>query len=231
MNNIKFLLTLALCFCCSLSYAQKRISGRVWSKADGPIVMAYVVEQDKNNRNVTAVQTDANGNFSMVVKNPANRLRVSYIGYQTKIMSIGEQTKFNIELIDKNTFKEATVTVTRKTRSGGIVIPEREISTAQQTLDMDQMAGLSFETAADALQGEIAGLDIVSNSGNLGSGSSMRLRGTSSINGSQEPLIVVNGNIMEDFRVRTLTWRTWRTRSSLPRCCRLPLRISRASRC
>ena len=161
--------------------------------------MAYVVEQDKNNRNVTAVQTDANGNFSMVVKNPANRLRVSYIGYQTKIMSIGEQTKFNIELIDKNTFKEATVTVTRKTRSGGIVIPEREISTAQQTLDMDQMAGLSFETAADALQGEIAGLDIVSNSGNLGSGSSMRLRGTSSINGSQEPLIVVNGNIMEDF--------------------------------
>lgn len=68
--------------------------------------MAYVVEQDKNNRNVTAVQTDANGNFSMVVKNPANRLRVSYIGYQTKIMSIGEQTKFNIELIDKNTLRK-----------------------------------------------------------------------------------------------------------------------------
>ena len=199
MNNIKFLLTLALCFCCSLAYAQKRISGRVWSKQDGPIVMAYVVEQDKNNRNVTAAQTDANGNFSMVVKNPENKLRVSYIGYQTKVLSIGANTKFNIELIDKNTFKEASVTVTRKTRSNGLVIPEREISTAQQTLDMDQMAGLSFETAADALQGEIAGLDIVSNSGNLGSGSSMRLRGVSSINGSQEPLIVVDGNILEDY--------------------------------
>lgn len=199
MNNIKFLLTLALCFCCSLSYAQKRISGRVWSKQDGPIVMAYVVEQDKNNRNITAAQTDANGNFSMVVKNPENKLRVSYIGYQTKIISIGANTRFNIELIDKNTFKEAQVTATRKTRSNGLVIPEREISTAQQTLDMDQMAGLSFETAADALQGEIAGLDIVSNSGNLGSGSSMRLRGVSSINGSQEPLIVVDGNILEDY--------------------------------
>ena len=199
MNNIKFLLTLALCFCCSLSYAQKRISGRVWSKQDGPIVMAYVVEQDKNNRNVTAAQTDANGNFSMVIKNPENKLRVSYIGYQTKILPIGANTKFNVELIDKNTFKEASVTVTRKTRSNGLVIPEREISTAQQTLDMDQMAGLSFETAADALQGEIAGLDIVSNSGNLGSGSSMRLRGVSSINGSQEPLIVVDGNILEDY--------------------------------
>lgn len=199
MNN-KFLMTLALCLCSSsLAYAQKRISGRVWSKQDGPIVMAYVVEQDKNNRNVTAVQTDANGNFSMVVKNPANKLRISYIGYQTKVLNIGENAKFNVELIDKNTFKDAVVTVTRKTRSNGLVIPEREISTAQQTLDMDQMAGLSFETAADALQGEIAGLDIVSNSGNLGSGSSMRLRGVSSINGSQEPLIVVDGNILEDY--------------------------------
>ncbi len=199
MNNIKFLLTLALCFCCSLSYAQKRISGRVWSKQDGGIVMAVVVEQDKNNRNVTAAQTDANGNFSMVIKNPANHLRVSYIGYQTKIVQIGQNSKFNIELIDKNTFSEATVSVTRKQKNNGLVIPEREISTAQQSLDMDRMAGLSFETAADALQGEIAGLDIVANSGNLGSGSSMRLRGVSSINGSQEPLIVVDGNILEDY--------------------------------
>ena len=161
--------------------------------------MAVVVEQDKNNRNVTAAQTDANGNFSMVIKNPANHLRVSYIGYQTKIVQIGQNSKFNIDLIDKNTFSEATVSVTRKQKNNGLVIPEREISTAQQSLDMDRMAGLSFETAADALQGEIAGLDIVANSGNLGSGSSMRLRGVSSINGSQEPLIVVDGNILEDY--------------------------------
>ena len=199
MNNIKFLLTLVLCFFCALANAQKRISGRVWSKADGPIVMAYVVEQDKNNRNITAAQTDANGNFSMVVKNSANRLRISYIGYQTKIIPIGGNSHFNVELIDKNTFKSAEVTAIRKTRSNGLVIPEREISTAQQTLDMDQMAGLTFETAADALQGEIAGLDIVSNSGNLGSGSTMRLRGVSSINGSQNPLIVVDGYILEDY--------------------------------
>ncbi len=205
MNHIKFLSTILVCFFCALAAnAQKRISGRVWSKSDGPIVMAYVVEQDKNNRNITAAQTDASGNFSMVVKNPANKLRVSYIGYQTKILPIGANTRFNIELIDKNTFKAAEVVTTRKTRSNGLVIPEREISTAQQTLDMDQMAGLSFETAADALQGEIAGLDIVSNSGNLGSGSTMRLRGVSSINGSQNPLIVVDGNILEDYSTSEL---------------------------
>lgn len=200
MNNIKFLLTLALCFCCSLAAdAQKRISGHVWSKTDnGPVVMAYVVEQDKNNRNVTAAQTDANGNFSMVIKNPENKLRISYIGYATKTIPIGANTKFNIELVDKNTFKEASVTVTRKVKSNGLIIPEREISTAQQTLDMDQMEGLSFETAAEALQGQIAGLDIVAG-GNLGGGTTMRLRGVSTINGDQNPLIVVDNDILEDY--------------------------------
>ena len=44
MKYIKILLTLALCFCYALSYAQKRVTGRVWSKADGAIVMANVVE-------------------------------------------------------------------------------------------------------------------------------------------------------------------------------------------
>lgn len=200
MNNIKFLLTLALCFCFSISAeAQKRITGHVWSKTDnGPVVMAYVVEQDKNNRNVSATQTDANGNFSLVIKNPANKLRVSYIGYATKIIPIGTTTKFNVELVDKNTFKEATAVVTRKVRSNGLVIPEREISTAQQSLNMDQMEGLSFETAAEALQGQIAGLDIVAG-GNLGGGTTMRLRGTSTINGDQNPLIVVDGDILEDY--------------------------------
>lgn len=117
MKNIKFLLTLVLCLFAVAANAQKRVSGRVWSKADGPIVMAYVVEQDKNNRNVTAAQTDANGNFSMVIKNPANRLRVSYIGYQTKIVPIGGNSHFNIELIDKNTFKTAEVSVTRNAQT------------------------------------------------------------------------------------------------------------------
>ena len=204
MKYIKILLTLALCFCYTLSYAQKRVTGRVWSKADGAIVMANVVEKDKNNRNVSATTTDANGNFSLAIKNPANRLQVSYLGYVTKVLPIGETTKFNIELQDKNTLKEATVTVKRKIKSNGLIIPEREISSAQQSLDMDQMEGLSFETAGEALQGQIAGLDIVMTSGNLGSGTSMRLRGTSSINGNQEPLIVVDGYIQEDFNTSDL---------------------------
>jgi TonB-linked SusC/RagA family outer membrane protein len=53
-------------------------------------------------------------------------------------------------------------------------------------------------TVDEALQGRIAGLDIVQNSGNLGAGTTMRLRGVSTINGNQNPLVVVNGNILSN---------------------------------
>ena len=198
MNHIKYLLTIALCFCFTALVAQKRISGHVWSQLDGPVMMANVVELDKSNRVVSATQTDASGNFSLAIKNPANILQISYIGYSVEKLPIGNTTTFKVELKDNSMLKEAVVTQTRKVKSNGLTIPEREISVAQQSLNMDEMAGLSFTTAGEALQGQIAGLDIVSNSGNLGAGTSMRLRGVTSINGSSEPLIVVDGYILED---------------------------------
>lgn len=200
MNNIKYLLTLALCFCCAVSFAQKRVTGHVWSKNEnGPIIMANVVEVDKSNRIISSTHTDANGNFSLAIKNPQNTLQISYIGYKTERIPLAGKTSVKVELIDNSTLKAATVTGVRKIQSSGLTIPEREISVARQSLSMDEMEGLSFETAGEALQGQIAGLDIVANSGNLGAGTSMRLRGVSSINGSQEPLIVVDGQILEDY--------------------------------
>lgn len=199
MDKIKYLLFLALCACLTTSYAQKRISGNVWSKVDGPIMMANVVERDANNRIVEATTTDMNGNFSMTIRNPKNTLEISYVGYQTTKISPIDKTTYKIEMREKNQIKEVVVKGVKKQNSGGLVIPEREVSVAQQTLNMDDMEGLSFETADQALQGQIAGLDIVVNSGNLGSGTTMRLRGVTSINGNQEPLIVVDGNILDDY--------------------------------
>lgn len=202
MNNIKYLLTLAMCFCAVAISAQKRVTGHVFSKMDGPIFMATVAEVDPSNRAVTSAQTDANGNFSIVIKRPdRNFLQVTYIGYKPykTAQPIGSRSNFRIEMIDNNAFKEAVVKSTRKVQSNGLVIPEKELSIATQTFDMDAMEGLSFETAGEALQGQIAGLDIVSNSGNLGAGTSMRLRGVTSINGNQEPLIVVDGYILPSY--------------------------------
>lgn len=175
----------------------KRISGTV-SDPQGPVMMANVTEQDANGRIVSAAQTDINGNFSMEVKSPKNKLVVSYVGDKTKTVRIGDGETFDISLeADDHTLTEVVVKGAR-TSSGGLFIPKREVSVTQQTFNMDAVEGMSFTSADEALQGEIAGLDIVSNSGNLGSGTTMRLRGVSTINGSAEPLIVVDDKIFDN---------------------------------
>ena len=198
MNKVKFILTsLALFFCVSSAMAQqRRITGYVYDDMGG-IMMANVVERDNNNRIVEATVTDINGNFSMVIKNPKDKLVISYIGYKTWSQVIGNTSKFNVRMQDNTQLQEVVVKAKPKVQSNGMSIPLKEISVATQTMNMDDVEGLSFASADEALQGKIAGLDIIANSGNLGAGTSMRMRGVSTINGSAEPLIVVDGNIFD----------------------------------
>ena len=171
------------------------ISGTV-TDAFGPVMMANVVELDAANRIVASAQTDMSGNFSFKLKNPKDQLRVSYVGYKTVTLPINK-THFTVKMTDATQIKEVTVTSKKRAQGSGLAIPQKEISTARQSIDMKEFEGLAITTVDEALQGRIAGLDIVANSGNLGSGTSMRLRGVSSINGSSEPLIVVDGNVWE----------------------------------
>lgn len=198
MPRIKLLVTAILLTLVQTVFAQgTRISGKV-SDDFGPVMMANVVERDANNRIVTAAVTDVNGNFSMVVKNTKNKLSVSYVGAKPITVPIGAKTVFNLKLgSSQTTVKEVTVTSRRRTSSGGLSIPKREVSVAQQTMDMADVEGLSFTSADEALQGKIAGLDIVAGSGNLGAGTQMRLRGVTSINGNKNPLIVVEDQIYD----------------------------------
>ena len=198
MKVYKHILLLAFCFIASVSTlsAQQRISGQV-SDAMGPLMMVNVVEMDKDNRYVNHTTTDFDGNFTMIVKNTKNRLKISYVGFKDEILEIGSRTVFNVVMRDDNVIDEVVIQAKPRTNSGGLNILEREVSVAKQTFKMSEMEGLSFSSVDEALQGQIAGLDIVFNSGDLGSGTQMRLRGTSTINGNQEPLIVVNDNIFE----------------------------------
>lgn len=198
MTMKKYLMTAMMGLTVQAVMAQgQRIAGTI-TDSFGGVMGANVVELDANNRIVTAVVTDMNGNFSMAVKNPKNKLRVSYVGYTTVTMPIGSRTKFNVPMSSKTTVKEVTVTSKRRSSSGGLSIPKREMTVASQTMDMSSVEGLSFTSADEALQGEIAGLDIVANSGNLGAGTTMRLRGVTTINGDANPLIVVDEKIFDN---------------------------------
>lgn len=161
----------------------------------GPVMAANVVELDAANRIVANAVTDINGNFSFRLKNPKNKLRVTYVGYKTVTLPINK-VKFSIRMKDEAMIDEVVITSKKKAEGSGLAIPLDEISTARQSIDMTEFEGLGITSVDEALQGRIAGLDIVANSGNLGAGTSMRLRGVSTINGSSEPLIVVDGNVL-----------------------------------
>ncbi|MBR6978727.1 MAG: SusC/RagA family TonB-linked outer membrane protein [Prevotella sp.] len=171
------------------------VSGTV-NDAYGPVIGANVVELDGANRIVASTVTDINGNFSLKIVSPKNKLRFTYVGHKTVTQSINK-VKFDIMLSDEEQLDEVVVLSKKRAGGSGLAIPVDEISTARESISMTEFEGLSITTVDEALQGRIAGLDIVANSGNLGAGTSMRLRGVSSINGSSEPLIVVDGNVWE----------------------------------
>ena len=186
---------------CAVTQAQVKagdvISGTVQDDIE-PLMMVNVVEIDANKRIVAHGVTDMNGNFSFRCVNPKDRIQISYIGYQTVNIPIDRKV-FKITMKSNTQIKEVVIKSVRKSEGTGLQIPVTEISVAQQSIDMKEFEGLAMTSVDEALQGRIAGLDIVGNSGNLGSGSTMRLRGASTLSSltNANPLIVIDGNIRE----------------------------------
>jgi TonB-linked SusC/RagA family outer membrane protein len=199
MRNTKtILLLISVLFLSGIIKAQtagSMISGTVFDNL-GPLSMANVVEIDDANRIVAHSVADINGNFSFRLVNPKDRIKVTYVGYRTQILPVNGTT-YRIKMVESTTLQEVVIKDTKTSETSGLKIPERELSGATQKIDASEFEGLGITTIDEALQGRIAGLDIVYNSGNLGSGTSMRMRGAASINSTSEPLIVVDGNVWE----------------------------------
>ena len=161
----------------------------------GPLMGATVCEIDATGRIIESAVTDLNGNFTMKVRNQKDKIRFSYVGLKTQTLPINKTT-FKVMMTSATVLKEVTVKSKRRMTGNSLPIPEREIAFSTQTVSMKEFEGLGMTTVDEALQGRIAGLDIVSG-GDLGKGSTMRLRGTTSVSDltNGNPLIVVDGNI------------------------------------
>ena len=195
MDKLKEKLLILLMFLPVWMYGQVSqliVTGHVYSELDGELIGVHVLEVDKNNRNISATVTDFNGDFSLEIKNPSNSIKFVYVGYKAVQLPIGEKRKFSVKMDENTLLGEVVVQAKTMHSDGTIPIPQREISGAVQKINTKEFHGLSVASIDDALQGRIAGLDIMSNSGNLGAGSTLRIRGTSSINSKAEPLIVLN---------------------------------------
>jgi TonB-linked SusC/RagA family outer membrane protein len=171
------------------------VRGKITDKADKlAIIGASVVELDKDKRTVTGVVTDIDGNYALKIKDPSHTISVSYLGYKTQTFAINGRATINVVLESNyNELAGVTVTATKAGNSGLLTIADRDLTTANVTIDAKLLQEMQSTSIDEALQGRIAGVDIASNSGDPGSGMSIRIRGTSSISGSADPLIVVDG--------------------------------------
>ncbi|MDR1810093.1 MAG: SusC/RagA family TonB-linked outer membrane protein, partial [Prevotella sp.] len=198
MMNRKNLYTclIGLLVCCQTALAQEggeMIRGKLISETGEELISATVLEMDATGRIITDAVTDLNGEFSMKIKNPKNKLRFSYLGFITKDMPIGTNRNFSVTLKEQNVLSEVVVSARKTVSSGGMDIPSNEVPFAMQRISAKTFEGLSVASLDDALQGHIAGLDVVGAGGQVGKGAQMRIRGIASLNPNINPLIVING--------------------------------------
>ena len=167
----------------TLAYAQGGygVSGTV-EDADGPIVGATVLEQGTSNGTITG----PDGGFSLTVSSPDSPVEISCIGYASQTYDASMLPSTVILKEDTQYLDEIVVigygTVKKDDLTGSI--------TAIKTEELNRGAVVSTQ---DLLKGKIAGLLVTPGDGGPGSGSRIRIRGSASLNASNDPLIVIDG--------------------------------------
>lgn len=172
------------------------VRGKVLDAKDkSAIIGASVFETDKDGRTLSGTQTDIDGNYALRVSNLSNRISVSYLGYTTYRVGINQRTEINILLkSNQNQINEVVVTAGKTVNNGtGLNIEKRNSTIASITVDAKDLQELPSASIDQALQGRMSGVDIGTTSGDPGAPMSIRIRGTASINGSANPLIVLDG--------------------------------------
>lgn len=182
------------CLCSPVVLAQVRqLSGKVTAAEDGlGLAGASIIYKGTN----VGTNADADGNFSFSVPGDGV-LVISYVGFLIKEMPIGNQSKFDIKL-DADTRQLAEVVVT----AFGIEREKKALGYTVQEVKGSALTESRSTNVANALSGKIAGVRIQSNGG-PGSGSTIQIRGASSVSGNNQPLIVIDGVPMEQTANKT----------------------------
>ena len=182
------LLTTMLAAACitSVSYAQTRqVSGKVTSSDGTPIAGASVSVVG----GTTATQTDGSGNFLINVSQGA-RLSVSYVGYSSQTVIVGNSSVVNVVLSEQNnTLDEVVVT------GAGLTASRKSIGSAQTTLKADDLVQAKPTNIVTGMTGKVAGMTIQGVGSGVNPNYRIMLRGMRSLTGNNQALIVVDNVI------------------------------------
>ncbi len=180
----KLSLVLMLClFVAGTVLAQNMVSGTVTDQDNEPLIGASILVKGTSQGTVT----DFDGKFELEVPANATTLVVSYTGFTSQEVEIGNQTTFNISLAEGVLLTEAVVT------GLGIEREKKSLGYAVQEVSGEAVSSVGDQNVVSALTGKVAGVQVLSASGaQLGGSANIRIRGANSLTGGQ-PLFVVDG--------------------------------------
>jgi TonB-dependent starch-binding outer membrane protein SusC len=170
------------------AYGQGTVTGKVTTAEGESLPGVNVVLKGTT----TGTITDVDGNYSLPAS--SGTLVFSFIGYKDVEVEINGQTVVNITMEEDITTLEQVVVI------GYGEQKRKDIATAVVVVDEKSIENRPMVSAGEALQGKAAGVYVVSPSGKPGADLSIRIRGTGSLLGSNEPLYVVDGVITYDIR-------------------------------
>jgi TonB-linked SusC/RagA family outer membrane protein len=163
--------------------AQTKITGTVLSQEDGQPIIGAAVKVDGTN---TGMLTDVNGKFSLTLPEGKKSLTISYLGYEAKTVTAKNGMRVFLKA-DATALEEVVVTAM------GIKRSAKALGYSATTLDGEEIAEVRTNDIMSGLAGKVAGVQISTTSSDPGASNSVIIRGVSSLNGSNQPLYVIDG--------------------------------------
>ena len=159
------------------------VKGVVKDKTGEPIIGANVLEKGTTN----GIITDFDGNFTLEVANKKSVVVVSFIGYKTQEIVVGDQKELNITLVDDTELMEEVVVIGYGTQKKG------DVTSAVASVKAEDFTAGKIGDAAELVKGKIAGLSVTNTSGDPTATSTIMLRGVTTLVGNVSPLVLVDG--------------------------------------
>ena len=181
------LLVAVLMFFSQVALAQFTITGTITDESTGEVLVGANLFHQASS---TGATTDSNGEFSIDLPGQSATLRVTYIGYVSKNVDVNSNTN-NIEIQlspDVSNLEEVVVTGLASS------VKRQNLANSVASVSAEELnATTPKQTISAGLYGKVPGANISSNTGAPGGGISVKLRGVTTINGSSEPLYIVDG--------------------------------------
>ena len=162
---------------------QRTIQGRVVDESGLPLPGVTIAVRGTT----TGTITDANGNYSLPGVTPESTLVYSFVGMRPQEVQVGNQASINVTLIAETIGIEEVIAIGYGTQQ------RREVSGSISNISEKEFNQGLTQNAVDLLKGKVAGLVVTNGSGDITRGQTIRLRGTSSLTGSSQPFVVIDG--------------------------------------